>query len=308
METFYLVDFENVNNEGIENIDVLSSEDHVYIFSTENAINIRMDIIFSKKIDIQGYIVPVCKQSLDMHLVSYLGYLLGVHGKQCSYVIISKDKDYDNIIKFWKENGYPNISREPGIQRTEAQKREKSKEKKKMEAAAVPSVSAQIVHEEIGVEMPYKLSGSDRSKLNVFMQHGLMNMGYPVNTANRICSIVISRCNEKSMLNAIYNDIKNEFDEDEYSKVYEDAKMVLRKFAAQRSKGTKRESKVRAFFGQHFKKKIYVDKKESIISILIHAKSKQQVNNELMKLYSDHSTVRHIYRTVRPLLEELPGK
>ena len=38
METFYLVDFENVHNEGIENVDKLSKADHVHIFSTENAL------------------------------------------------------------------------------------------------------------------------------------------------------------------------------------------------------------------------------------------------------------------------------
>ena len=98
METFYLIDFENVHNEGIQNVDLLSKTDHVHIFSTENALNIRMDIVFSKGIDINGHIVPVRKQSLDMHLVSYLGYLLGVNGKHCVYVIVSNDKDYDNII------------------------------------------------------------------------------------------------------------------------------------------------------------------------------------------------------------------
>lgn len=41
METFYLIDFENVHNEGLENIDSLTKEDHVHIFSTGNALNIR---------------------------------------------------------------------------------------------------------------------------------------------------------------------------------------------------------------------------------------------------------------------------
>ena len=91
METFYLIDFENVHNEGLKNIDSLSQTDHVHIFSTKNALNIRMDIVFSKGVDIKGHIVPACKQSLDMHLVSYLGHLLGIHGKQCAYVIVSKD-------------------------------------------------------------------------------------------------------------------------------------------------------------------------------------------------------------------------
>lgn len=40
METFYLIDFENVHNNGIANIDNLSNEEHVHIFSTQNALNI----------------------------------------------------------------------------------------------------------------------------------------------------------------------------------------------------------------------------------------------------------------------------
>lgn len=195
METFYLIDFENVHNEGLENIGSLKKTEHVHIFSTENALNIRMDIVFSKGIDIEGHIVPVRKQSLDMHLVSYLGYLLGVHGKQCAYVIVSKDTDYDNIIKFWKEEGYSNISRKQKI----------------------PGVS----------------------------------------TTKKI---------------------------------------------------TKREMQVRSFFGQHFKKKIYTENKEEIIKIIINAKARQQINNNLMKLYTDGNIVKHIYHTIQPLIKDLPGK
>ena len=110
MKTFYLIDFENVHNDGIANIESMTKEEHVHIFSTQNATNIRQDIFWLNG-DIKSHLVPVRKQSLDMHLVSYLGYLLGVYGKECSYVIISKDKDYDNIVKFWKKEGYPNISR-----------------------------------------------------------------------------------------------------------------------------------------------------------------------------------------------------
>ena len=40
METFYLVDFENVHNGGITNIESLSKDDYVYIFSTQNATDI----------------------------------------------------------------------------------------------------------------------------------------------------------------------------------------------------------------------------------------------------------------------------
>ena len=203
METFYLIDFENVHNEGLENIDSLPKDDHVHIFSTENALNIRMDLVLSKEIDIQGHIVPVRKQSLDMHLVSYLGYLLGVNGKQCAYVIVSKDTDYDNIIRFWKEEGYPNLSRKTAI--------------------------------------PGKVKQQGQK-------------------------------------------------------------------APQKASTTTRESQVRSFMGQHFKKKIYTDKKEDIIKVILGAKTRQQINNGLMKLYSDGSVVKQIYQTVKPLIKDLPGK
>lgn len=212
MKTFYLIDFENVHNDGIANIESMTKEEHVYIFSTQNATNIRQDIFWLNR-DIKSHLVPVRKQSLDMHLVSYLGYLLGVYGKECSYVIISKDKDYDNIVKFWKEEGYPNISRKEKFPGTASTQRKKTQ-----------TVS--------------------QTKTNV----------------------------------------------------------------QSKSKVAKRESQVRSFFGQHFKKKIYVDCKEDIIQIILKSETKQQVNNGLLKLYSDGIVVSHIYKTIQPLISELPGK
>lgn len=192
METYYLIDFENVHNDGIANIENMTKSDHVHIFSTPNATNIRQDIFWLNG-HITSHLVPVRKQSLDMHLVSYLGYLLGTHGRDCGYVIISKDKDYDNIVKFWKEEGYLNISRKE------------------------------------------KLPGD-------------------------------------------------------------------------RKQDSKREAQVRSFFGRYFKKKIYTECKEEIIDAILSGKTKQQVNNNLMRIYSDGSIVSYIYQTIQPLIKELPGK
>lgn len=307
METFYLVDFENVNNKKLKNIDSLSKEDHVYIFTTKNAINIRMDIVFSKGIDIQGHIVPEGKQSLDKHLVSYLGYLLGVHGKQCSCIIISGDTGYDNIIKFWKEEGYPNISRLQKIPGgAAAQKKADQQTAAQKKAATQTATAVQTANSKISAGMAYDFSGEDRTILNEFVQHELIGMGYSGNDANRICKYVVSHCNDEQMLSAIHNDLKKEYDN--CSKVYEDVKSVLGKFVTFKSKTAKRESQVRSFFGQHFKEKIYVDNKEAVIDIIVNAKTRQQVNNELLKLYSDNNIVKCIYQTVQPLIKDLPGK
>lgn len=173
METYYLIDFENVHNDGIENIESMAKTDHVHIFSTQNATNIRQDVIWMKN-DIHTHLVPIRKQSLDMHLVSYLGYLLGIHGKSCSYVIVSKDKDYDNIIKFWKEEGYHNIIRKEKFPNAVKQPIKKiTKPSSTIAQTQQKVLQQQTVNNIISTGLSYTLSGRDRSELNLYVQHAL---------------------------------------------------------------------------------------------------------------------------------------
>lgn len=81
------------------------------IFSTSNGP--KMDITTLAKLNNlrpSFHDVPPKKQSVDMHLVSYLGYLIKSEPK-AEFVIVSKDTDYDNIIRFWKNEANANVSR-----------------------------------------------------------------------------------------------------------------------------------------------------------------------------------------------------
>lgn len=254
METFYLIDFENVHNDGIANIESMTKEEHVHIFSTQNATNIRQDIFWLNG-DIKSHLVPMRKQSLDMHLVSYLGYLLGVYGEECSYVIISKDKDYDNIVKFWKEEGYPNISRKEKLPGTASTQRQKT------QTVSQTKSNVQTVNSKISAGMAYEFAGDDRSELNLFMQHGLVAIGYDRNSVNRICKFVIAHCNDERMLNRIHNDFKNFFNN--YSEVYEDVKSILEKFVQSKSKVAKRESQVLSLVSTLRRKYMWIAKRKS---------------------------------------------
>ena len=69
----------------------------------------------------------------------------------------------------------------------------------------------------------------------------------------------------------------------------------------------KREAQVRSFFNTHFKKQIYLNKKEEIIQSVLKSKTKLQVNNNLMKHFSNKE-VSTIYRRFEPLIKDLPGK
>lgn len=102
-ETYYLIDFENVGLKGLEGAEKLSAQDHVHLFSTRNApkINTATLATFNGK-NLVVHEVPAKSQSVDMHLVSYLGYLLGKHDPAPAIVILSNDTDYDDIVQFWK--------------------------------------------------------------------------------------------------------------------------------------------------------------------------------------------------------------
>jgi len=73
------------------------------------------------------------------------------------------------------------------------------------------------------------------------------------------------------------------------------------------NKMSKREAQIRSFFGRHFKEKICIEKKEEIILSVLEAKTKQQVNNHLMKFFKSEE-VKIIYQRLQPLLKNMPGK
>ena len=114
IETYYLIDFENVHEDGLICSKKLTQHDHIHIFSTTNAPKISIEKLASFNYAEQfSHIIPAGKQSLDMHLVSYLGYLIGSNtNNRCKYIIISRDTDYDNVISFFKTIAPLNIKRQ----------------------------------------------------------------------------------------------------------------------------------------------------------------------------------------------------
>ena len=113
MKKHYLIDFENVSDDGLKGYFELSPEDTVEIFYTENAARIGIEF-FENCLAAQGRAglrfikVPAGKQSLDMQLATYLGALLAGDGApDAEYCIVSKDKGFASIRQFWQ-------SRRPG--------------------------------------------------------------------------------------------------------------------------------------------------------------------------------------------------
>ncbi len=112
MKSFYLIDFENIGNSGIENALHFASDSTVIFFTTKKAAKINIGVLSAfNAVNLKIYDVVEGAQSVDKRLLSYLGFLIGREGSSARYVVISKDTGYDKIIQFWKSEQRVNITR-----------------------------------------------------------------------------------------------------------------------------------------------------------------------------------------------------
>ena len=115
IKTYYLIDYENVGSEGFKGCGKLRETDIIHLFYTDNSRKIDLDIINDHgESKLVTHKVPTGNQSADMHLGSYLGYLIGKEctgqDEECKIVVISKDTGFDHIIEFWKAEENVKIS------------------------------------------------------------------------------------------------------------------------------------------------------------------------------------------------------
>ena len=111
---YYLIDFENVKSRGMEGVELLTEEDTVCIFYSDNADSMTFDLhrkLNETKANIIYHKVAVgTKNALDFQLATYLGYLIceqqreGIHP---NYFIVTKDTGFTSLMVYWKAQGVP---------------------------------------------------------------------------------------------------------------------------------------------------------------------------------------------------------
>ncbi|KAG4102419.1 hypothetical protein H8356DRAFT_1305246 [Neocallimastix lanati (nom. inval.)] len=102
-KTYYLIDFENVSIRGLEGSEMLTKNDYVHIFSTKHGALITTATLASlNNTNLQVHEVKSRKQSVDMSIATFIGYLIGKNEKNINFVIISNDHDFDSVREFWK--------------------------------------------------------------------------------------------------------------------------------------------------------------------------------------------------------------
>ncbi len=212
IETHYLIDYENVHEDGLSGCKDLRKSDHIVIFFTQNAKSIDMsDISNHGAAELEMIEVPAGKQSADMHIGSYLGYLAGKNGKNCNVVIVSKDTDFDNVIKFWKQKTGITVSRTQQIKKKSAPTPQVTNN----QPAATPKTTS-------------KVSGSKKTKLNQEVMQAIRNAGFDASVANIVAQISTGMYGDAHILTEVHNALREKYTD--YLDVYAAAKPVLSKY------------------------------------------------------------------------------
>lgn len=122
--SIYLVDFENVHDDGLEGIKGLTDADKVIIFYGTQIKSIPFDRhveLMNTKAHVEYFKTKkIAKNYLDFQLTSHLGYLIG-KGEKGAVHIISKDTGYDSVVDYWKGYGIK-IDRKVSIQEKKEKK------------------------------------------------------------------------------------------------------------------------------------------------------------------------------------------
>ena len=104
----FLVDYENVAEDGMSGFSNLDTADEVYIFYTEKNKRIGLDVVEKwlaapDRANVFFMKVTSGKQALDIQLATFLGSLvINADSEKEQFFIVSKDKGYEHIIRFWQ--------------------------------------------------------------------------------------------------------------------------------------------------------------------------------------------------------------
>ncbi|MCR5099541.1 MAG: hypothetical protein K6B14_11440 [Lachnospiraceae bacterium] len=225
--SIYLIDYENVNESGLEGVKALKSDDQVHIFYSDQI----KTIPFERSIELSQSRARIefiqtrktAKNYLDFQLTTYLGFLIG-KGEKGEVVVVSNDKGFDSVVDFWKGRNvkisrYENIANKSVPPR--ASKAKKGQGTKKTGAAAKQTTKKTAAAGQTTDKKASDLTESWRKKVRAAVKEDKLSPGNYTAVYK-----AIAQSNDKLDLNnrlvkafdstrggALYNHVKGIFDE-----------------------------------------------------------------------------------------------
>ncbi len=209
MNSYYLIDYENMPKDVLKECSDLGENDCVVLFYTKN----RPAVALSEVKNLRTYEVPTGSQSADMNIDFYAGYLAGKNNGKCKIVIVSKDTGYDKVIGTWREKEKLDISRSEHIKvKTESKKEKTRTEKTKTEKADTEK------------------SKPDNKKKILFNQEVMQAVskeGYESPVPNAVAQACSKHFGSESLLKDVRDELKTMYEN--YLDVYKVVEPVLSK-------------------------------------------------------------------------------
>ena len=227
-QAYYLVDFENVGTTGVERADRLGQTDQVHLFSTNQASKISTAILAKfNTTNLIVHEVAAGAQSLDMHLVSYLGYLIGTQGANATYVVVSKDTGFDKVIKFWRRESSVSIVRRATLVEEDPNKKAKKKKASQYKPASTPLALPQAKQPKQLCQQTEPRSPKQRVLLNNRLLKELSNNGIKGDDIGKATSIVMKSCDKENAKQTIHAGLCTEFGQERGAEIYRLIKKLL---------------------------------------------------------------------------------
>lgn len=240
MAQYFLIDYENVRENGLAGADKLDAEDSIFVFYTKNANKISLDAFCNINASIKVLKVPAGKQSLDMHISSMLGYLAGKASEKSDYIIVSKDKDFDTIIASWNEAGAGNFSKRETILTDEAAPAVAAParvssavcelEKADASVSETPAVKKQTRSRK-PVQQKEKenreADADDRTVMNNRIVKLLRDSGVEGNLPTSVASVVMANVKKQNPKQAVYLELIKKFGQRDGLSYYKTIKSIL---------------------------------------------------------------------------------
>lgn len=227
IKTYYLIDFENVGCEGLKGCGKLNETAFIHLFYTDNNRKIDLDIINDHgESKLITHKVPTGNQSADMHLGSYLGYLLGTEcadqNEECKIVVISKDTGFDNIIEFWKAEKGMRISRSEKISGKQVQT-------KKQHTRQSENQSVKLSKQKKAVKQTKKIIDMNAGvkKLQQELTQVLDKAGMPKEVVNYVSTTVEKNAEDKNRKQQIYRSIVSQYGQTKGLNIYNHIKKKI---------------------------------------------------------------------------------
>lgn len=309
--SYYLIDFENVKSRGMEGVELLTEEDTVCIFYSDNADSMTFDLhqkLNETKAQIIYHKVAVgTKNALDFQLATYLGYLIceqqkeGIHP---NYFIVTKDNGFTSLMVYWKAQGVPvRIIRNLLWGKNQAAEQNLSIEESAEEITEdVEPEKEQMPVEETEQETE-KTTGPEPEEIP------LPATAEPVDVEEKAS-----------------NDTEKQ---DEPAETVEEAVEPVKKQTRKKSGNTRKKNTTKTTDKKAADKKV-TDKKSAeepdeltqavekvlsdqtivpqVVKFIRQYKTKQGINNALNKEFKDSKRTSEIYSAIKPLIADKKGK